>query len=106
MKLSDPILNEVFILWPAWQELVEHTMPTGTQARDVRPLDVFTTFEALDAERVGRLLHLMVGHAQAETVDEARALVAELRDMASVDRRPRFGSEAGLTLTHFMDMHP
>jgi len=103
MKLSDPVLNEVFIEWAGWQTLVETVMPGRTQARDVDPLTVHDTLSHLSVEEWGRLAHMMIARGHADTIDEAMSLLGSLVGYASVGRRPRYGAEAGLTLDEYMD---
>lgn len=102
----DPVLEEVFVQWAAWQTLVDHLMPNGTDARDVRPSLVADAIAELEADRLRRLAHLLVGHGHVDSLEEALLLLGRLWGKAMIGRRPRFGAEVGLTLAEFERERP
>jgi hypothetical protein len=105
MKLSDPLLTEVFRNWPAWQVLVEN-VTEGVDASVIDPRRVAAACEDLSLDGWMRLSHLMVGHGHADTLDEAVDLLTDLRALAIEGKRPRYGAEAGLTMEAFEAVRP
>jgi hypothetical protein len=102
MKLvswNDPVLYEVFVLWPAWQTIVEpHLMP-DEHATTVDPIVIYDRFVAVDdPQKIGRLAALLYARSNADTIGEGFLLLTELLVMARAGRRPPLASEAGLVL--------
>jgi hypothetical protein len=103
--LTDPILHEVFNQWPAWQEIVSN-VTVGADAKDADPLEVDAALDAMSAESIGRLVHLLIGHACANTIDEGLTILHEVWELAALGQRPRYGAEAGLTMGDFEEIRP
>lgn len=98
--IQDPILREVFELWPAWQTVVEHIL-LDADPKTVPPAEVEAALGDLNGRALKRLAHRMVADAHAETLGEAVTMLGELWGMAMVGRRPRFGAEVGLSSEEF-----
>ncbi len=95
------MLHEVFDLWPSWQTVVEHVMPSDADARDVPPVLVSEHLEQMNGADLRRLAHLLLAHAHAESMRDAVTILGELWGLSMVGRRPRFGAEAGLSSADF-----
>jgi hypothetical protein len=98
MILSDPVLDECFRCWPAWQDLVERVMPDDCDARTVDPRAVFDVVEELSNQSVVRITYLLIANARADSLPEGAALLSRLLGLAENGLRPRYANEAGITL--------
>lgn len=89
--MTDPVLREAFILWPAWGCLVEYVSRTNPAEAD--PQSIYGSLMACDTER---LIALLYAHHHGNTIDEAGELLVDILWMANDGARPRFGRELGL----------
>jgi hypothetical protein len=94
--MTDPALHEMFVLWPAWQTIVEYV--SREDARTVEPQSVYGAACAADQDRLAARLY---AHAHADSVDDGRDLLADLLLMARDGVRPRYGREMGFTREMF-----
>jgi hypothetical protein len=94
--VTDPVLHEMFVLWPAWQTIVDYV--SREDAKAAEPQSIYGSACALDQDRLAALLY---AHCQADTLDEGRDLLADLLLMARDGVRPRYGRELGFTREMF-----
>lgn len=97
--LPDPLQDEAFRVFPAWQDLVARVMPFGSDPLAVQPVLVFEALNELaetDDRATERLCHLMIANGYADTIFEAGALIGRLYGMSAIGRRPRYAPELGL----------
>lgn len=101
MILTDPILDEVFRVWPAWQDLVERVLPDRCDARTVDPRRVYDAVDGMSNESVTRLAYLMIANGYADSLAEGAALLSRLLALAQDGQRPRYGNEVGISFPDF-----
>lgn len=89
--MTDPVLHESFVLWPAWCELVQQV--STSDPRDADPQSVYGAAMAIDHDRMAALLY---GEQIADTMAEAADLLDDVLLMAQSGVRPKFALEVGL----------
>jgi hypothetical protein len=94
--VTDPVLHEAFVLWPAWQTIVEYV--SREDAKTAEPQSVYGAACAVDQDRLAALLY---AHAVADSAEDARDLLADVLLMARDGVRPRYGRELGFTREMF-----
>lgn len=92
---DDPI-RELFVLWPAWQEIVEYV--SQRHPAEACPQSIYGAACAVPRDRLtARLYSASVG----DTLDEAEGILCDLLRAARDGHRPRTGRELGLTREMF-----
>jgi hypothetical protein len=94
----DELIRELFVLWPAWQELVDTVALPGTHPSEADPQSIYGATCALDRDRLAARLY--GGHI-GDTLSEAGAILTEIMRGAMNGHRPRTGRELGLTREMF-----
>jgi hypothetical protein len=94
--VNDPVLHEVFVRWPAWQELHTHLLSTDCRTSD--PCDLAGPLCAYGLDRAACLLY---AHCIGSCLADSHAIVVELLRNAQQGRRPRFGAELNLRAEDF-----
>lgn len=97
--MSDPILDEAFRVFPAWQDFAARLMAGDCDPLTVNPRDVFDALTAvaeLDDRAIERLCYLMLANGYADTIFEAGGLLGRLYGMCAVGLRPRCAVELGI----------
>lgn len=90
------MIHELFVLWPAWQEIVEYVSTAHPAEADV--CSIYGAACAVDRDRLAALLY---GRMIGDTLSEAGEILAEIMRGAVVGRRPRTGRELGITREMF-----
>lgn len=96
--LRDELIRELFVLWPAWQELIDTVALSGTHPAEADPQSIYGAACALDRDRLAALLY---GRYIGDTLSEAGAILTEIMRAAQQGHRPRTGRELGLTREMF-----
>ena len=99
--IEDKVLHEVFDQWGAWQMLVSHLLPVGTDPMDAEPAAMAAALDDLDHERIRRVVWLLMGHGHADSEAEGKQLLSEVWALTKVGRRPRNGAECGFSSEDF-----
>jgi hypothetical protein len=92
------LFRELLVLWPAWAEIVKYVTRDEPHAAD--PQSVFSSACAAERDRLAARLY---GFYVGDTLAEAERILDEVLELAKAGRRPRSGTEMGLTADMF---HP
>lgn len=89
--MTDRVLHEALVLWPAWTVIV------GEVSRsDPREADPQSVYGSACAAEIDRLVALLYGRGVGDSLDDAARVLGEVMGMAAGGRRPKFGHEMGL----------
>lgn len=94
--MTDDLLHETLVLWPAYQVLHAHLLTTDPRTSD--PHDLVGPLAAYGHDRAACLLY---AHLHGERLRDSMALVKRLDAWMHEGRRPRYGAEVGLSAKDF-----